>query len=319
MVSIKDVAKEADVSTATVSRVINRSSKVSDEVVGKVRAAIKKLNYHPVIGRQSLSTIGAVVSDVAEPFFGQMLKGIEHVARAQGKQLVIHNADYDAHSEWQAIERLIGYCDCAVIHSKWLSDDELYQLCAQIPNAVLINRTIEQMPGRCVVLNNEHGSYLATQYLLNKGHRDILYLQSEQPIEDGVERLRGFQRAMSEAGLSVTTQHIIHCEPTTEGGAEGMHRALAANIAHTAVMTYNDVMAAGVVDLLIHNQYRVPQDVAVVGFDDLVIAKYSRPALSTVRYPIELMAQQATRIALGMEAPSDNALFMPTLVVRDSA
>ncbi|MBO9493899.1 substrate-binding domain-containing protein [Thalassotalea sp. G20_0] len=322
MVSIKDVAREANVSTATVSRVVNRSPNTSDEVVQRVWQTIRKLGYRPVIGRQSATTIGAVVSDVSEPFFGQMLKGIDQVARNHNKQLLIHNGHYSEPTEHQAIERLIGHCESAIVHSKWLSDETLIDFASQIPGLVLINRYLEPIAERCIALDNVQGGYIATRHLLNKGHQQIGYLCSDQFIDDAQDRLKGHHKAMAEAGIPVDERYIAACPPTEDGGRLGVYDLLAKGLPLTAIITYNDIMAAGALFGLQENGLNCPQDISVVGYDDLVIARYLHPKLSTVRYPIAVMAEQAARLAISLSDKNrgkvTGQIMMPAFVERNS-
>lgn len=324
MVSIRDVAREARVSTATVSRVVNRSPKTSNEVNTRVWQAIRALGYRPVIGRQAASTIGAVVSDVSEPFFGQMLKGIDKVARDHNKQLLIHNGHHSVNSEYEAIERLIGNCEYAIVHSKWLPDHVLMDFAEQIPGFVLINRYIAAMGQRCVALDNVRGGYIATRHLTNKGHRHIGYLSSEHGIDDSSDRLAGHRQAMAEAGLALDERYIVPSPPSEEGGIEGANRLLASGLPLTAIVTYNDIMAAGVLCVLQENNIRCPQEISVIGFDDLHLARHLYPRLSTVRYPIGMIAEQATLLSLQLHTSkqqsqlASSAILTPTFVKRNS-
>ena len=321
MVSIKDVAKEANVSTATVSRVINCQSNTSEAVTRAVHQAIKKLGYRITENKQSSQTIGVLVSDVAEPFFGQMLKGVEGIARKNNKQLLVYNSDYNAEAERQSIEQLIKHCDYAVVHSKWLKDEELQDYARQLPGMVLINRYIESISHRCIALDNTHGGFIATQSLLNKGHKRIGYLCSEQNIDDGADRLKGHQQALGQAGIAFDEQYLVTCYPSQEGGRLGTYNLLAKRLPLTAIVAYNDVMAAGVLSALAENGIKCPENISVVGFDDLIVARYLTPALSTVRYPVAVMAEQAARLALEAgrnKKKSESHILVPTFVERSS-
>lgn len=321
MVSIKDVAKEANVSTATVSRVINRLPNTSKTVTTAVNSAVKKLGYRVTTNKQSSQMIGALVSDIAEPFFGQMLKGIEPVAKNNGKQLLVYSGDYNAESERNAIERLVRNCDYAVVHTKWLTDSELLDYARQIPGMVLINRYIKAMGHRCIALDNHYGGYIATRHLLNKGHRSIGYLRSEQCITDTSDRLKGHIKALAEAGVKFDDHLVVSCHPSEEGGKLGTYNLLAKKRPLTAIVTYNDVMAAGVLCALNENGIRCPEDISVVGFDDLLVARYASPALSTVRYPVAVMAEQAARLSLELSKPEEGRIeqiLIPSFVERSS-
>ncbi len=300
MVSIKDVAREANVSTATVSRVINRQSNTSDKVTDAVHQAIKKLGYRVSTNKQSSQNVGVVVSDIAEPFFAQMLKGVETITRKNNRQMLVFSSDYHADGERQAIEQLINHCDLAVVHSKWLSDSELLDYTRQLPGMVLINRYIESIRHRCIAVDNAHGGYIATRHLLNKGHQYIGYLSSEQDIADSRDRLKGHQKALSEKKITIDDQYLVACYPSQEGGKEGAYNLLAKKLPLTAIVAYNDAMAAGVISVLIENGVKCPDEISVVGFDDLIVARYLTPSLSTIRYPIQVMAEQAARLAFSL-------------------
>ncbi|MCW7554679.1 substrate-binding domain-containing protein [Endozoicomonas gorgoniicola] len=326
MVSIKDVAREANVSTATVSRVINRQSNTSQAVTKAVHEAIARLGYKTSGNKHSASLIGVMVSDVSEPFFGQILKGVETVARKNDKRLLALSSQYSAETERQTINQLLSHCDHAIIHSKWLQDDELIEYANQVPGLVLINRYIKSIRHRCVALDNIHGGYIATRHLLNRGHRSIGYLCSEQDIDDAVHRLMGYKKALAEFGLGINEQFITTCYPSEEGGRLGTYNLLAKKLSLTAIVTYNDMMAAGALSALAENGIKCPENVSVVGFDDLIIAGYLNPKLSTVRYPAAAMAEQATRLSLqltGKGEPDQSLLacehvLIPTFVERNS-
>ncbi len=321
MVSIKDVAREAGVSTATVSRVVNRQPKTSEAAIEAVNLAIKKLGYRVSTNKQSRQVIGAVVSDIAEPFFGEILKGVETVARKNNKQMLVYSSDYNAKAEQAAIEQVIRHCDFAVVHSKWLKDAELIDYARQLPGMVLINRYIKCISHCCIALDNCHGGYIATQFLLNKGHRYIGYLCSDQNIDDSINRLKGHKNALREAAVPFDDHYLVSCHPTNEGGRQGACNLLAKKLPLTAIVTYNDVMSAGVLSALAENGLKCPDDISVVGFDDLAIARYLTPSLSTVRYPVAVMAEQAARLALGFGEKNDKKqvkTLIPAFVERNS-
>lgn len=192
----------------------------------------------------------------------------------------------------------------------------------QIPNFVLINRHIPAISQQCIALDNYRGGYIATRHLTNRGHRQIGYLCSDQGIEDSVDRLAGHRRAMEEAGIAIDDRCIIASNPSEQGGIEGTYRLLNNNLPLTAIVVYNDVMAAGVLSALQENSIRCPQDISVIGFDDLIIARHLYPKLSTIRYPIGLMAEQATHLCLNVSDQQQTAavgtILTPTFIERSS-
>ncbi|MBZ6065947.1 substrate-binding domain-containing protein [Aeromonas schubertii] len=328
MSTIKDVARLANVSVATVSRVMNNSPKASAASREAVRKAMSELGYTPNANARALvnrtcDTMGVVVGDVADPFFGTLVRGVSTVAVEQKLHLLMGNGFHRAEQEREAIELLIGKrCEALVVHSKALSDEALVEYAQQVPGMVFINREVATLPGRCIALNNRLGTTVATRHLLELGHRHIAFLCSDHAIEDAALRHQGWQEALREGGVSAHDEWVEWGAPSEEGGEQAMLNLLAKGLPLTAVVTYNDAMAAGALSVLADNGLRVPEEVSVVGFDDLVYARYLRPKLTTLRYPIELMAAQAARLALQLaagDAPAEGSrLYAPTLVNRQS-
>ncbi|KUE78537.1 substrate-binding domain-containing protein [Aeromonas schubertii] len=328
MSTIKDVARLANVSVATVSRVMNNSPKASAASREAVRKAMSELGYTPNANARALvnrtcDTMGVVVGDVADPFFGTLVRGVSTVAVEQKLHLLMGNGFHRAEQEREAIELLIGKrCEALVVHSKALSDEALVEYAQQVPGMVFINREVAALPGRCIALNNRLGTTVATRHLLELGHRHIAFLCSDHAIEDAALRHQGWQEALREGGVSAHDEWVEWGAPSEEGGEQAMLNLLAKGLPLTAVVAYNDAMAAGALSVLADNGLRVPEEVSVVGFDDLVYARYLRPKLTTLRYPIELMAAQAARLALQLaagDAPAEGSrLYAPTLVNRQS-
>ena len=197
MATIKDVARLAGVSVATVSRVINNSPKASDVSRQAVSSAMEALNYHPnanarALAQQSTETVGLVVGDVSDPFFGAMVKAVEQVAYNTGNFLLIGNGYHNEEKERQAIEQLIRHrCAALVVHAKLIPDAELADLMKQIPGMVLINRILSGFEKRCVALDDRYGAWLATRHLIQQGHTRIGYICSNHAISDAEFLRRG--------------------------------------------------------------------------------------------------------------------------------
>ena len=316
------------VSVATVSRVINDSPKASQASRAAVLKAMAELNYHPnanarALAHQSAETLGLVVADVSDPFFGTMVKAVEQVAQATGNFLLIGNGYHDAKQEKQAIEQLICHrCAGLVVHAKMLPDAELALLMSHVPGMVLINRTLPGYESRCIALDDRHGAWLATRHLIQEGHQKIGFLCSNHQISDSQDRLQGYLDALQEHGIAVDERLISRGSPNEVGGEEAMTELLGRGRNLTAVVCYNDSMAAGALSVLSDNGIEVPQDISLVGFDDVLIARYLRPRLTTVRYPVAAMATQAAELAValsqGGELPETTNMFSPTLVRRHS-
>ncbi|MCL4138350.1 UNVERIFIED_CONTAM: hypothetical protein GTU68_045875 [Idotea baltica] len=329
MATIKDVAKEAGVSIATTSRVINNAPHTSEKAIVAVKKAMETLGYRPNSNARALvsktsNTIGVLVNDVSAPFFGSMVKAIDTVANEQGKQVLIGNGYHDATKEKNAIDLLINSrCESLVVHSKGLSNEVLINLADEVPGMVLINRFIPEIASRCIALDNYKGSYLATEHLIRQGHQHIGYICSSHDIDDAHDRKTGYLQALEDNGITVKEEYIEYGEPDEEGGEQAVINLIAKNTPITAIATYNDYMAAGCMALLQENGIQIPEDMSVIGFDDGHIARYIYPRLTTIRYPIQIMANQAVNLSLKLasrdaEEQTDHKLFIPILVRRSS-
>ncbi len=328
MITIRDVARLAGVSVATVSRVLNDSAIASKEARDRVNKAVKELGYRPNANAQALATqisdtIGVVVMDVSDPFFGALVKAVDTVAQRHKKNVLINNSYHQADKERHAIEVLIRQrCSALVVHAKILSDEEMAPFMEREPGMVLINRILPGYEHRCVGLDNVSGAVMATRTLLKQGHRQIGYIGSNHPIDDERQRRAGYLQAMAEEGIVPLQSWQAFSSPDLSGGEEAMVELLGRNQQLTAIFVYNDGMAVGALATLKENGIAVPTQFSVVGFDDIPISRYTSPNLTTVRYPIFAMAVAATELALlgtaGQLDERQTHLFMPTLVRRHS-
>jgi LacI family transcriptional regulator len=329
MATIKDVARLAKVSVATVSRVINNANNVRDNTRDTVKEAMEKLNYYPdanarALSQQNSNTIGIVVADVSDPFFGAMVSTVEKVASRTGHFLLIGNGYHNEQQEYNAITQLIEHrCSSLVVHAKMLSDSDLEKLMQQVPGMVLINRIVKGFEKRCIALDDRYGSYLAVKHLIQHGHTRIGYLCSNHNISDSSDRLQGYKDALLEHGIDVNENLIAIGLPNEIGGEQAMMSLLERNCHITAIACYNDSMAAGAMSVLYDNDIKIPNDISIIGFDDLVLSRYLHPKLTTIRYPLQTMAEQAAGLALklakGESIPTNLInVYIPTLTKRYS-
>ena len=209
MATIRDVAKRANVSVATVSRVLNGSPKVSESAREAVLLARRELGFYlnanaKALAKQDADVIGLVVSDVSDPYFGIMAKECENAAYEKGNSLLICQVFHDQTRERKAIEKLLSHhCRGIVGHFLTLPDEELKRYMELVPSLVLVNRTLEGFENRCVNVDNRYGEKLAVNELINNGHKQIVYIGSTHKILDRIERESGYREAMEEAGLTV--------------------------------------------------------------------------------------------------------------------
>ncbi len=326
--NIKDVAKLAGVSISTVSRVINNSATVVQHKRDAVLRAMSELQYKPNSFAKALvsnksNTIGLVVGDLADPFFGLLMKGVEKVSNQYSKQLLISSGHHDEEQERQAINSLIDRrCDALIIHSKALTDFQLMELLRSQTAAVLINRTIPGLEHQSIYLDNRLAGQQAVTHLLNQGHQRIAMVTRDFEIEDELERRQGYQDALASHGIIPDQNLISAAAANEEGGYLAAQALLQRKTDFTAIFAYNDAMAAGCLSALREHKIQVPNDISVIGFDDVLLARFLHPQLTTIRYPIEAMGTAAAQLALilsGEESKSpEQQLFTPQLIQRES-
>ena len=330
MATIKDVARVAGVSVASVSRVLNNGPKVSKATIEKVTKVMQELNYSPNANARALvtqksTTLGVVIPDLVDPFFASLAQGVEQVARQKNMQLLLSTGLVSAETERQAINLLIERrCDVMVVHSKKLSDQSLIDLANKVPGLVLIDRYIKAIAHRCVWLDNLEGGKIAARHLLALEHKNFACISSKYQIDDPLLRLKGFQDELKSTGVMIDDELIEFDEPTLQGGEIATQKLLASGKRFSALFVYNDAMAIGAISTLEDNGFKVPSDISVLGFDDVLLSRYSRPKLSTLNYPVEEMATQAANIGIELvsKQPTNindkNCKHIPRLVKRES-
>lgn len=330
MSTIKDVARIAGVSIATVSRVVNKGPKVGEKTREKVLKVMQEIGYMPNANARALvtqknTTIGVVIPDLTDPFFASLAHGVDKIAREKNMQVLLSTGLISESSERQAINLLLERrCDAVVIHSKKLSDDELVELSKRVPGLILIDRFIERIKHRCVWLDNAEGGKLAARHLLTMAHDSFACITSQYEIDDPLLRLQGFKDGIKDAGFTLPENLISKQEPTLQGGEIAAQELLSRNVPFSALFVYNDAMAIGAISTFEDNGFRVPQDISIIGFDDVLLSSYSRPKLTTLNYPIEDMAANAALLALEYrDSPEQHSApeglkYLPSLVTRES-
>jgi DNA-binding LacI/PurR family transcriptional regulator len=332
--TLEQVAALAGVSRATVSRVVNGSPKVSPAVRAQVERAVAKLGYVPNRAARSLVTrradsVALVVSEpharfFSEPFFAGMVRGVSAALAETGVQLLLLIARDLPDRGW--LERYVvgGHVD-GVLLASLHGDDPLPGTLerAGVP-AVLIGRPVDQAaPGSYVDADNRGGAGKAVGHLARRGRRRIATITGSLDMGVGQDRLEGYRDGLAAAGLAGAGDLVETGDFTEEGGAAAMSRLLERPGGPVdAVFAASDLMAAGALRALRAAGRRVPEDVAVVGFEDSAVARYAQPPLTTVCQPIEEMGRQATRLLLAQvagEAGGMHLILDTELVVRASA
>lgn len=329
MATLKDVARIAGVSTATVSRVVNEQGKVGNKCRQRVKKVIEEIGYRPNVIAKSLAnkssnTVGIVTPNLSMSFFSTMACGAEHAARESGYGLVMRNSLYETKSEIDAIEYLADHnCKSIVLHSEYSDESMLIDLAAKIPGLVLINRFIPKLADRCVWLDNTNASIEAVDHLVRKGHKKIAVITSIYQNKDPATRVEGIKKGLAKHGLILDPKMIIESTANMEGGEQAIKTLMGITTDFTAIIAYNDLMAIGAIHALFDAGLNVPEDVSVIGFDDLAISRACRPKLTTMHYPIEKMAAYAADLSVKLVTDPDKNLsnthlFMANLVERES-
>ncbi|MBX3139769.1 MAG: LacI family DNA-binding transcriptional regulator [Trueperaceae bacterium] len=327
MATIREVSRLAGVSNATVSRVLNGTVPVSPEVTERVLAAVEQLGYRPNAFARGLVTnrsggLGVCVNDVASPYFGLLIRGVEAEAEAAGMHLLVSSGHAVAEQERAGLEFLADRrSDALVAHIEAMPDDALAEYLARPTPLILVGRKLEGHEERCVYLDNEAGGVLATRHLLEHGHTRIGHITGPERFPDSRARRRGFEGAMRAVGLEPDGRLVIEADFEEAGGFRAMRELLERDPGLTAVFAGNDQMAAGAFAALRESGRNIPDDVSVVGYDDVLLARYLHPTLTTIRQPLEEMGRAAARAALALLANEGTEVrnrFDPQLVSRQS-
>ncbi len=329
MATIYEVSELAGVSLATVSRVMNKNARVSEKTRDKVLAAMKELGYRPNTIARSLASnrsdsVGILVSELRGLFYSQMMSGIEDVLRASEKHVIIAAGHSEEAEEKDAIEFLISRrCDALILHVESVSDEYLIDLCSGSIPVVLINRHIPQLADRCISLDNELGGYMAAEALLKKGHRDIAYISGPLWKVDASERFKGHRRALKEYGVEYKEQLFYEGDFIETSGEQGLLHLLKQNIPFSGLACANDSMASGAMTMAREKKMLLPEDLSIVGFDNIIFAAHLYPKLSTINYPLGRMARATAHWVLKNVYKQKNLaeiqnLFEPEFIARDS-
>ncbi len=324
--TIKDVASRAEVSVASVSRVLNDTGPVTPATRERVLEAVKALGYVPHLGARSLitrktDTVGVILPDLFGEFFSEMIRGLDVAAREKGMHLIVSSSHDNAEEASLAIRSMRGRVDGLIVMSPHLDAANLAANLAGSLPVLLMGGAVGDAGRPSIVVDNHGGAAAMTRHLIEQGARRIAHIAGPDGNLEAEARLAGYHQALSEAGLKPV---VVEGDFTQASG----HRAgveLVRQGAPDAVFAANDMMAVGALLALQEAGVRCPEDIAVAGFDDVPIAALVRPGLSTMRINIAETGRQALLrvVALieakdGDEAPSCE-IVRPELVARESS
>ena len=330
--SIRDVAQRAGVSISTASRALNNKPDVNKDVRTRILAAAQELNYavnlHArVLGGGRSRTLGLIISNSADPFFAALARGVSDAAAAGGYSLIVWNTDEATERELRAHQMLRERrVDGAVLASMQSGEAPLCRLSEEGIPFVLLNRYLDRFPANCVQLDYRSGARDATTHLIALGHRRIAHLTHSDDRYSVRERLAGYRRALREAHVPFIPEMVIRCTR----GIAGAHRAVLEKLPRlrprpTALFSYNDLWCVGVLKALHELGWRVPEDISLMGCDDLELSAFLVPPLSTVfQDPYAIGSRGVELLVEQLRAPSDQPwaprriVLQPELRVRAS-
>jgi LacI family transcriptional regulator len=330
-VTIRDVARKAGVHASTVSRVLNPETRsmISREIAVRVTGVAATLGYraNPIaygLKTNRSRTVGVLVPDITNPVFPPILRAIEDVFAEAGYTAILANTDNDRDRERAILGNMIARRVDGLIMATALRRDPLVDQCLaeEIP-LVLVNRTVERREVPSVVNDDELGTRMAVAHLAGLGHRRIAYLAGPTTLSTGHARHRGFLGALRTAGLAAEPELVVFCDAFTENaGRRAFADLWGRDRGFTALVAGNDMLALGCYDALLDLGVRVPEEVSVIGFNDMPFVGKLHPPLTTVRIPLSEIGARAARALLGRlrdrAAPVERIVLEPELVVRAS-
>ncbi|MGI5177897.1 LacI family DNA-binding transcriptional regulator [Dactylosporangium sp. CA-152071] len=328
MATIYDVAQRAQVSPATVSRVLNGRASVDPDMVVRVQDAVRELNYRPNSVarnlRRSRTTLWTVIiSDVGNPFFTAMVRGVEDVAQRAGYSVVLCNSDEDPAKEAQYVTAALQDQMAGVIISSSGHAANVNRLIEAGTPVVAIDRQISGANVDSVLVDNEHGAHMATAHLLERGYRRIACITGPRKVSTAAQRLRGYQQALREQGFATPAALVRYSDYREEGGYAAMASLLDAGDPPDAVFAANNLMTVGAVECVVDRGIAVPAGMGVIGFDDIPWAHLVRPSLSTVSQPTYELGRTAAMLLAERitepDRPASTVTLQTTLKVRESS
>jgi LacI family transcriptional regulator/LacI family repressor for deo operon, udp, cdd, tsx, nupC, and nupG len=330
MATLKDVAREADVSVSTVSRVFNNPEKVRPDTRRDVREAADALGYQPsrVARRLRLeqgeaNLIGLVIPDIQNPFFADVTRGVEDVARDNDYALIISNSDEDPDKQKLAVDTLkTEDVDGVIVPPVSATDPEVRRLLDSGIAVVCVDRRIESERVDVIVSDNRQGAYEAVSHLIDLGHERIAFIGGIPRISTSTERREGYERALREHGLRVDPDLIKEGDSRRERGTYLTNDLLDLDDPPTAIFTGNNLTTLGALSAIVVRGLSVPEDVALVGYDDIPWAMALNPPPTVVDQPGYEMGRRAARTLLDRLANPNRSpttvTLQPKLIVRQS-
>ena len=328
MVTIKDVARQADVSVATVSRVFSGANVVREETSRRIRDVAARLRYTPHVGARSLttsktSTLGVLLPDLYGEFFSEVIRGIDAAAQRSGYHLLVSSSHSDSREVASAMRSMRGRVDGLILMSPDLDAKTLVATLPEGHSVVLLNSSVRQRGVASVRIGNRRGARAMVRHLIEHGHRRVAIIAGAAHNLDSEQRRSGYRAALLDAGISLDLRLEVSGDFTEDSGFEAVRNMLADKSCRpTAIFAANDAMAIGALSALREAGARVPEDFAVAGFDDIPMARHMTPRLSSVHVPIAELGERAAENLIAAVSNSRyrarHEILHTTSVIRES-
>lgn len=320
-ITLDDVAKISGFSKSTVSRALRNDANVNPHTKKKIKEAVQRLGYTPNIVARSLrsrktTTIGVIIADICNPFFPSVVRGIEDTARRKGYNIILCNTDEKYEREREALETLLQKrVDGLLIAPVQKKFDDLLELRRREIPFVLIGRHFEPLETDHVISDDVKGAFMAAEYLIKKGHKKILFINGPSHISSARERVMGYRKALVENNINFDAKLLKEGNLKTEDGYRATKKAILSKLDFTAVFAFSDLVAFGVIKALKEQGYKVPDRIAVVGYDNINFGFSAEQPLTTVHIPKYRLGSEGMRL---LYRRIDKKVNKPQKVILDT-
>lgn len=326
-ITIREIANLAGVSIGTVSRVLNNKEiGYTEETKAKVLDIVQKYDYIPnssarALSTQSTKTLGCIIPDICNPFFPELARGIEDTASSYGYHIFLCNTDLDAQKEKSYVYTLLEQQVDGILFasSTTTTPNNIARIQKARKPIILLDSCIPSDSTPCVYIDNTYGTYSATKHLIKCGHTAIAFMSGPLHLTTSIERLAGYKMALEESAFPLNESLIAESDYTSEGAAKTMNQLPRGRF--TAIVVSNDLMAYGVYKYVKHQNLRIPEDLSIIGFDDLALSPLLDPPLTTIRQPAYNLGQYAAEMMIGLlqgTTSLNKHIYRPQLIIRES-
>ena len=324
-VTIRDIAREAGVSHATVSRALNNHREINIETRKRIHELARQMNYIPDGIARGLVTnrsncVGMIIPDMDNQFVDRVVDGAEDYLNGNGRCMILAQSRYQEGKELNLVKTMLEQRVEGLIVSPLSVDNltKIKELCQDIP-LVFVCADTSEYGERCVASDDYSIGRCVAEYLLSLGHREILYMGGDEKNQGICRRVQGFRKVLEEQGYTDIEERVIMCPLPRESGYEQTQRLIRRGKLPTAIEAANDMMAIGVMEALYHDGYRVPEDVSVIGCDDIDFAGFPQISLTTIAQPGYEIGRRAAKMLFQEKERGQNRIILePSLKIRKS-